>query len=393
MNRFRAVAVLIALLLPAALSAQVPGDTMPPDTAAATPGRPWLLSYFPYLRSAPNDFPVIAARARTWQPSDWDSRVTALVEATAEAGVSFRGSRYVSVGFRAPEYVPGWRFRGYLAAERDARFDYHGLGNGTTTQPPIPDSIAPNYFRVHRTRYLARAEVTRRLRGPLMLALAAYAESAKFSDIRGPDFFSNDYGAELSQGDVAGRLALVFDTRDNEYDTHRGVLLESGAEVASGNGGYHRYYGVARGWLPITEGTTIAARAAASNLGGTPTLDARFILPTWDQELSVYGGPESNRGLDAGRYAGTGVLFGNLEVRHDIINLGMYGALTGLVFFDAGRVFEATHGDTFHLTTDRMHTGYGAGVAVRVLRSTIFVFNFAGGSDGFNFSFGSGWSF
>ncbi len=33
------------------------------------------------------------------------------------------------------------------------------------------------------------------------------------------------------------------------------------------------------------------------------------------------------------------------------------------------------------------------GVALRILRSTIFTFNFAGGPDGFNFSVGNGWMF
>jgi hypothetical protein len=32
-------------------------------------------------------------------------------------------------------------------------------------------------------------------------------------------------------------------------------------------------------------------------------------------------------------------------------------------------------------------------VALRILRSSIFVFNFAGGSEGFNFSAGTGWMF
>jgi hypothetical protein len=37
--------------------------------------------------------------------------------------------------------------------------------------------------------------------------------------------------------------------------------------------------------------------------------------------------------------------------------------------------------------------GGGGGIALRILRSSIFAFNFAGGPDGFNFSVGSGWMF
>jgi hypothetical protein len=40
-----------------------------------------------------------------------------------------------------------------------------------------------------------------------------------------------------------------------------------------------------------------------------------------------------------------------------------------------------------------MKLGGGGGLAIRVLRFTIWTFNFGGGPDGFEFSAGSGWSF
>jgi hypothetical protein len=56
---------------------------------------------------------------------------------------------------------------------------------------------------------------------------------------------------------------------------------------------------------------------------------------------------------------------------------------------DAGRVFE----ENFKLTTDEVRVGGGGGIGLRILRSTIFTFNFAGGPDGFNPSVGTGWMF
>jgi hypothetical protein len=53
-------------------------------------------------------------------------------------------------------------------------------------------------------------------------------------------------------------------------------------------------------------------------------------------------------------------------------------------------VFER---ESFRITTDDLKVGGGGGVALRILRSTIFTFNFAGGPDGFNFEVGSGWMF
>ena len=195
---------------------------------------------------------------------------------------------------------------------------------------------------------------------------------------------------DLTETDVSGRLALVYDTRDNEYNTHQGLLLEAGAQVGSGGDGYTRLYTILRGYLTVREGTVVAARLAASGMGGTPTLDARYMIPGWEKEILVLGGQYSHRSLDNGRLAGRHTLFANLEVRHDLLAFGDLGAITLIGFADAGRVFE---GENFRLTTKDMKVGGGGGVGLRILRSTIFTFNFAGGPDGFNFSVGSGWMF
>jgi len=104
-------------------------------------------------------------------------------------------------------------------------------------------------------------------------------------------------------------------------------------------------------------------------MGGTPSLDARFVLPGWEREVPVLGGEYSHRGLDYGRLTGTGVLFGNFEVRHDLLSLGDLGGITLVAFLDAGRVFE---GEDFRLTTKDMKVGGGGAVALRILRSSIF---------------------
>jgi hemolysin activation/secretion protein len=106
--------------------------------------------------------------------------------------------------------------------------------------------------------------------------------------------------------------------------------------------------------------------------------------------VPVLGGEYSHRGLDYGRLSGRATLFGNFEVRHDLLPFGDLGAISLLAFLDAGRVFES---EGFKLTTDEMKVGGGGGVAFRILRSTIITFNFAGGPDGFNFSVGNGWMF
>jgi hypothetical protein len=381
--------VLLVSALLAPLLARAPGLAAQEGEEAEVRS-PWRTSYFPYISGKANDGPVISARIRYWQPAPYEARTTYAAALDGAAGVSFRGTRYAAVRFRAPGLWKDWRLDAFAVAERLARFGYFGLGNDTEHNSDLVGKDTPFLYRVRRIRYEGRVEVTRRIRGPFHVALRGDVGQARFTTLPGPSVFINDFGTALEQDDVAGRLALVYDTRDNEFNTQRGVIAEAGAQVGSGGDGYTRLYSVVRGYYPVREGTVVAARVAGSGMGGTPPLNARFNLPVWNEDVPVLGGEYSHRSFDTGRFAGKGVLFGNFEVRHDVLPFGDLGALTLLAFLDAGRVFEE---ESFRLTTDDLHVGGGGGIALRILRSTIFTFNFAGGPDGFNFSVGNGWMF
>lgn len=378
----RPLALLAALLLYATTLAAQEDDYRPR----------WRTSYFPFISGGTNDGPLFSGRIRYWQPAEYEAPTTYTGVLDGSAGFTLNGSRYASARFHAPGLWDGWRLDAYAKAVRLARLGYFGLGNDTERNSDLVDETNPFLYRVRRTVYEGRVEVTRRIRGPFHAALRGGVEQARFTALPGPSVFRDDFDTELEQDDVSARLALLYDTRDNEFNTHQGLLLEAGTQVGSGgpSDGYTRIYGIFRGYLTVKEGTVVAARLAASGMGGTPTLEARFMLPGWEQNVLVLGGQYSHRSLDNGRLTGEGTLFGNLEVRHDLLPFGDLGAVTLLAFLDAGRVFEE---ESWRLTTDDMKVGGGGGIAIRILRSTIFVFNFAGGPDGFNFSVGNGWMF
>ena len=406
--------LLPALLWAARLGAQVPKSPQPADTTEvsdtvsdavsdtagmsdtvdtldnAETKAPWRTSYFPYLTGGTNDGPVLAFRVHHFQPAEYDDRVTSNAALTAEAGLTLRGGRHVLVKFRAPQLWKGWRVSALAAAVREVRFGFFGLGNETVFDHSLVTPAEPFFYRVRRARYGGKVDVTRRIKGPLQVALLGNVEWTRFTTLPLPSLFRSDFGSELKETDVSARVALVYDTRDIEYNTHQGLLLEAGAQAGTGGNGYTRLYTVLRGYLSPREGTVIAARLAASGIGGSPTLNARYIIPAWEDQIPVLGGQYSHRSFDTGRFAGKDVLFGNLEVRHDLLSLGDLGAITLLGFLDAGRVFEQ---ESFKLTTNGVKVGGGGGLGVRILRSTILTFNFAGGPDGFNFSVGSGWMF
>jgi outer membrane protein assembly factor BamA len=370
------------------------------DSAAAAaegtpePGEPaarWRTSWFPYLAGGANDTPVLSIRLRNWQPAEYEARSTYTAAFNGDAGIAPKGSRYISATFKAPEYWKGWRLALQATGERQARLGYFGLGNDTQFDKNADNDQSPFLYRMRRTRYRVTAEITRQIKGPLQVALLTGYTRARFTSLPGPSVFATDFPpGDFTQHDVSGRLALIYDTRDNEYNTHQGLLLEAGSQVGSGGDGYTRQYAILRGYLQVREGTVLAARLAGSGTDGTSSLDARFALPGWEKEVPVLGGQYSHRGLDYGRLTGRGVLFGNFEVRHDLLPFGDLGAVTLVAFLDAGRVFEQ---EGFKLTTKDMKVGGGGAIALRILRSTILEFNFAGGPDGFQFSVGNGWMF
>lgn len=276
----------LVLVAPAVAAAQVPDGTEAPSPTRAPSaeerGARWRTSYFPYLTGGANDSPVLSFRLRHWQPAEYEARSTYTAAFNADAGIAPKGSRFVSAQFKAPGYWDGWRLAVQGALERQVRYGYFGLGNATVFDKDAVGDDTPFLYRMRRTRYRASAEVTRRIRGPLHVAVLTEYEHARFTSLPGPSVFATDFpSGELKQDDVAGRLALVYDTRDNEYNTQQGVLLEAGTQVGSGGDGYTRQYVILRGYLPVREGTVVAARLAGSGMGGTPPLDARFTLPGW----------------------------------------------------------------------------------------------------------------
>ncbi len=386
-NPWRPRALLLLALLPALL-------TRAPSLAAQGDESehrvPWRLSYFPYLAGMANDGPAYFLRARYWQPAEYEDRTTYTAALDGAIGATFEGSRLALLRFRAPGLWKDWRLDALLGAERLVRYGYFGLGNATEKNDDLVTEETPFVYRVRRIRYEGRVEVTRRIQGPLHAALRGDIADVRYTTLPGPSRFIDDFGEGLDEDEVSGRLALLYDTRNNEYNTTRGLFAEAGVQVGDAEDGYSRVYGLVAGYYPVREGPVIAGRIGGAGSGGTPTLYARASVPTWDREIPVLGGEYSHRAFDTGRFLGDGTLFANFEVRHDVLPFGDLGAVTVVAFLDAGRVFE---GESFRLTTEDLHVGGGGGVAVRLLRTAIFVFNFAGGPDGYNFSLGNGWMF
>jgi hypothetical protein len=383
---------------------------------AAQDAAPWRTSYFPYVMGNPSTGLMLVGHLHIARQADYDARVPFDGIFSIEGGISARGSRFATARFRGPRLVAGWRFAADLGAVREATFGYYGQGpDGQGSLAASSTDRADDFFRVHRTRYFARGEVTRRLAGPLQVSVAAGAVHYRYTPLLESEAFLGDFSeAPLTGTDVSGRVTLIVDTRDNEFLPANGLLLETGIYAGSGHfeertfsppctvcnsapfvastssGGYAGGYAHLRGFVSPRSGTVIAGRLAARTLDRSAPLDARYTLPGWEKDITVLGGAESHRSFVPGRFVGRGLLLGSLEIRHNVLDVGDYGAVTLIAFADAGRVFGA---NSIRWTLDGWKAGGGGGVALRVLRSALLTFNFAGGPDGFTFSMGNGWAF
>ena len=378
------VLLLLALAVPAIAAAQ----------------EPWKASYYPYVLKGPNDKTALVLHYQYGQAADYEARFPFNASVSLEAGANADGSYTGMARFKAPGLADGWRFQLETGVVRENRFGYFGLGNDTPEENPGEGQ--PYESRVGRTRFLVRGDLTRAIVGPLHLNVGLGFVNADYRALPGGSRFESDYFVvppclpevlcqavgDPGGSDFTGRVALVLDTRDSEFMTTRGVLLEGGAMFGTAGDGYSGYYGVARGFVPLWMGAVLGGRVMGRHLSEDASLDARYEVGTWERAVPVMGGPESHRSFIYGRYAGRDLLLGNLELRQTIVDFADFGAIGVVAFLDAGRVKEGHEGES-----NDLRVGGGGGISLRILRSTQLGLNFAGGPEGFLFSMGTGWSF
>ncbi|HVX87635.1 MAG TPA: BamA/TamA family outer membrane protein, partial [Gemmatimonadales bacterium] len=293
--------------------------------AAQTDQEPWRDSYYPVIAYSGNDGVSFGARYLLTQRAEYNAPYFHRGAMILDASASASGSYLASARFRAPGLARGWRFDLHASAAKQTRYEFYGLGEDARYHADSVADAQPYYYKVRRAQRQVKGELSRRLVGRWWLTGMAQWKQTDFTDLPGPSIFTATFGSSLSESDLLGRIGLVYDTRDNEYDTHRGVLLDVGMTHGTGEGdGYDRWVAEARGWVPFGEwnSTWLSSRVVASDATGDLPLDARLYLPVWEGQVRVLGGAESHRGMLDQRYVGRGLLVGNLTLHHDLFNAG-----------------------------------------------------------------------
>ncbi len=380
-RRFLALSVLLAAAAPPA-AAQLP-NIFPP-------GSDWRDLWYPKLFWVPREGVTVGGYYAIARPTRYSDRTAAphRLLTALDGQISASGSRYVQLDAWAPALVKGWRFRLTLAAKHWNREPYFGIGNATTVDS---GDIAGRdlYYRITHVRNFVRGEVQRDIVGPVRVLAGWHAEHWFLDTIQTNSQLAADLagGADprigIGTSDVSLRFGIVVDTRDREAAPRRGMLLEALESIAdsnlAGDLSYTRTTISARGYLPLGEHWSVAARVAGESMGGGPTLGTFFTFEASDRPFGVLGGPESHRAIYRYRFVDADKLLGNFEVRYDVLPVPSLVRATVVAFVDAGRVFPQ---GAFRLTTDGLKIGGGAGVLTQFGETAVLGFTTAYGPDG-----------
>lgn len=357
---------------------------------AGLPGRAvaqWQSEIRPTSQGTRNTGLMGGFRAEFWNPKD--STGSDAIAVLLEAGVGIRGSWQGIAALDLPGHWPGWRFSARLSGQRDARFEYFGLGNETGSDISGGAGAGRDYFRVGRRRYAGRLTAARRIIGPVSVAGWLGGVHAEFQAPDSSSRFERDQGRFSKSTELQGGVLLVIDNRDHPTDPRRGVFIESGLSGGTAGQGYRRLVAIGRAYLPVAPGTVVAVRVGgAGRVSGVLPLDARFVLPMLDGDIGVLGGRDSFRGLQYQRLAGDGVLWANLDVRQHLARI-RGREIRVLGFLDAGRVFER---EPVRLRLTGVRVGWGAGLALPTTRS-VGILQASRGPDGFLVSGSMRWQF
>lgn len=263
--------------------------------------------------------------------------------------------------------------------------DYFGMGNASTKDAPI--GAPSDYFKYERGHPQFDVDVKWRIVDHLAGRtgfryihnwIHTSSDSRLLQDqLTGSDEVRRLVGFTGSHEVVLFKYGLQWDTRDNETSSHQGWLHT--ADVKLSPGGTQTFpfrYGEAtvnlRAFIPLCKPRwTLALRVVGDWMFGTPPF---YELARFDDTFAI-GGAKGVRGVPAQRYYGKVKVFGNVELRIEVLALRAFGkpVVLGVIpFFDAGRLWADNR---YNPDLDGRGIGlkYGAGGGLSLQSGASFV--------------------
>jgi len=261
---------------------------------------------------------------------------------------------------------------------------YYGIGNATPLPPPGVSIADTEYQRLHPTLSVeARYRIYKRfflLAGSVYTqnwlevpptSLLAQAQASPSAEIREIIGSFAPHGVELLEG------GIQYDSRDNETVTRRGQFHTAIIRVSPRVGralpyAYERLNLTARFYRTPVHNVTLLFRVVGDALLGDPPF---YELARFD-ETSAIGGSKAVRGVPAQRYYGKVKLFGNIEVRSDVLHFSVHHkrmVLGAALFADGGRSWTQLGQSNPALDGTGLGLKYGLGGGLRLQEGQTFI--------------------
>lgn len=283
------------------------------------------------------------------------------------------GRRDFTLFVDAPELRDGWRLSAFLGREKQIATPYYGPGNASDYDPALESEEGPDpfYYRFGRTQNSLRVDGQRsvgaRLR--MLLGLGVVRTSlVTVPDGEGTTLFADTHGNEVDPTWANyGRLGLVWDSRDRETGTTRGVwteaLVQAVPSALGAEESYLRWTFADRRYFPLGSRVVLAYRVLLQHVTpGAPDHELFTVQTSFKQQEGI-GGAKTVRGLLKNRLLGRGALVWNTELRWRAADFRLLGRSFHTVlsaFVDQGRVWE--DGLVLGEVLSDLHRGWGGGL-------------------------------
>ena len=374
-------------------AAPAPPAPGPPDAGAASPpGRTLEFNIVP-IAGGDSDVGIgggeVADLARLdprYRPYRWKLTSEAFITFNTLNGQLISPFQDYSLTLTLPDLTSSRRLRLEIrpAFTNERTLKFYGIGNATPLPPPGVPIADTEYQRIHPTLSVeARYRFYKRfylLGGSVytqnwlfvppngLLARAQASSSAEIREIVGS--FA-PHGVELLEG------GIQYDSRDNETVTRRGQFHTAVIRVSPRVGtelpyAYERLNVTARFYTTPVHNVTLLFRVVGDTLLGDPPF---YELARFDETPAI-GGSKAVRGIPAQRYYGKVKLFGNAEMRNDILHFSVHHkrmVLGAALFADGGRSWTQLGQSNPALDGTGLGLKYGLGGGLRLQEGQTFI--------------------
>lgn len=290
-----------------------------------------------------------------------------------------------------------YRFIWRIDYEKTGINNYFGVGNSSVYNKSILNHDEDYYYYKARrisSLFLFQRSILEKAQYKLRAYSGINCSWNKITPYQDSILFQDEsYGIE--GGDHYNlKTGVVFDSRDNEFVSHKGIFSELGyaytPDLSFNDYSFHRYTLINRIYFPVLSWWIIAHRIVWDIVDKAPFYEKGYIGGI--TSLKGLGGADTLRGYLLYRYIDKVKVFMNLEFRIKLISFILaenQWNINCVLFTDTGRVWP----EVSAMNLIEFHYTYGSGLRFEWGRDFIIAFDYGISKEGEGFYTYFGYSF